>query len=57
MGECIVPSKFVMSLFEPLDAAPRDARAAVDVAAPVPPFATVRGFWSVRLLNVGDGYV
>ncbi|HDR8953348.1 hypothetical protein [Burkholderia vietnamiensis] len=28
---------------------------AVDV--PVPPLAIASGFWSVRLLNVGDGYV
>jgi hypothetical protein len=29
----------------------------VAVVAPVPPFAAVSGFWSVRLLNVGEGYV
>lgn len=29
----------------------------VDVVAPVPPFAAVSGFCSVRLLNVGEGYV
>lgn len=29
----------------------------VDVVVPVPPFAAVSGFCSVRLLNVGDGYV
>jgi hypothetical protein len=29
----------------------------VEVVAPVPPFAAVSGFCSVRLLNVGDGNV
>ncbi len=29
----------------------------VEVVAPVPPFAAVRGFCSVRLLNVGDGNI
>jgi hypothetical protein len=29
----------------------------VDVVAPVPPLAAVSGFCSVRLLNVGEGYV
>ncbi|WP_175785380.1 hypothetical protein [Burkholderia ambifaria] len=29
----------------------------VNVVVPVPPFGPVSGFCSVRLLNVGDGYV
>lgn len=51
------PLSDVMSLFEPLDAAESAVLAAEADVAPVPPFATVSGFWSVTVLNVGDGKV